>query len=165
MSVKATVILKEGFNTSDYDFAVKDANGAVLKPVQPSTEFNDVGDGSNSYIAKRKADAKEFAEPKRKNLGGLAKTVTNPNAPCAIVFVRFKKTGTTEGNTVGGKTYIAGSMTTAPATTTSPSVTGTPAPVTTNEEIATPAEIAEIVADLQEQVNENPIDDILLEEV
>ncbi len=163
--VRATVVLKEGFNPSDYDFLVKDANGSVLKPEQASGVFDDVGDGSNNYIAKRKADGKNFVEPKRRNLGGIAPTVPNPNAPCSIVFVRFKKVGTTDGNVTGGKPAVTGGVTVVPPQATSPSVTGTPAPPTTNEEIATPQEIAEISAEIQQDVNENPIEDVVLTDI
>jgi hypothetical protein len=163
--VKATIILKNGFNPNDYDFGLKDENGSTAQPFQSATVFDNVGTNSKLYVAKRKNDNKEFSEPRRFNLGNLQKIVPNPLAPCVIVFVSFKKKGVVDGSVIGGKPFITGGSTTPPILSTSPSVSGIPQPNTENEEFATPDQLDESEQELVEDVNENPILDVVLEEV
>jgi hypothetical protein len=158
----AEIKLKDGFNPSDYNFKVKKTDGTILKNPQSGVSFADVGEDSNNYVASRKSDAKEFAEPRKKSVAEYAVVVPNPLAPCVFTFFSFKRTGITDSVTIGGLPYVVGNITVVPPASTSPSVSGTPAPPTPNLAIGTNAEILAMKAEIQETVSQSPIQDVVL---
>ena len=169
MAVKATIVLKNGFNISDYEFGIKTVDNTVLKPFQSGVEFIDVGSSINNYVARVKATSKEYFLPKGKTASSpsMIPNIPNPNAPCIIAFLEFKKFGTnTSGVSVGGRPYVIGSLTVTPSlgSSSGPGV-GSPSPIIENENIAP---LQQLQAEQSEQVDDavnNPIQEIILEEL